>query len=71
MAIRRPPHPPCECGELARRLADAEKVNRAIIAAIITLRPRSAHHNVAEGLVGWGVEPADAAVLAAAWQQHP
>ena len=70
MALRRrkQPPPPCACGcqLLAERLAADERVHAAIIRAIITLRPRSAHHTVAEGLVGWGVDPADAAVLAEA-----
>jgi hypothetical protein len=70
---RRKPDIPCTCGcrQLAERLADAEALNRAIVRTIVTLRPRAAHHNIAEGLTGWGVEPADAAVLARAWQQHP
>jgi hypothetical protein len=69
---RRPPAP-CECGcaQLADRLADAEDLNRAIVRTVVTLRPRAAGHGIAEGLIGWHVQPADAQLLAVAWQQHP
>jgi hypothetical protein len=68
---RRQQDVPCACGcrQLAERLAEYEALNRAIVRTIVTLRPRAAHHGVAAGLAGWGVEPADAAALAAAWQQ--
>jgi hypothetical protein len=70
---RRKPDVPCKCGcgELARRLAEAEELNRAIVRTVVTLRPRAAGHGIAEGLIGWQVQPADAQLLATAWQQHP
>jgi hypothetical protein len=69
---RRPPAPcPCDCQQLAERLAEAEALNRAIVRAIVTLRPRARHHTVSYGLHAWGVSEADAALLAATWQQHP
>jgi hypothetical protein len=70
---RRKPDAPCECGcgELARRLAESEALTAAIVRAIVTLRPRRAIDGVAAGLIGWGVNPDDARLLAEAIRPRP
>lgn len=71
--LRRKPQPPCACGceDLARRLAEYEALSDAIVRAIVALRPRAAHHSVEQGLTGWGVQPPDAALLAAVYRAAP
>lgn len=73
MRLRRQPAPPCpcQCGQLAQRLADAEALNAAIVRAVVTMRPRAAHHSVERGLIGWGVDPGDAARLVQALAGRP
>lgn len=74
MALRRrqpAPPCPCQCGQLAQRLADAEALNAALIRAVVALRPIAAHHSVEQGLTGWGVKPDDAQLLAEASRRQP
>lgn len=68
MALRRKPPAPCACGcqQLADRLAAAEALNASIVRAVVALRPRAAGHSIEQGLIGWGVRPDDARLLAEA-----
>jgi hypothetical protein len=62
---RRKPAPPCpcQCDQLAERLADAEDLNAAIVRTVVALRPRRTVDTISQGLIGWGVDPGDAALL--------
>jgi hypothetical protein len=62
-----PPPPPCSCAE---RITEIEATVAAAVAAVGALRPRVPHHSIEQGLVGWGVSPGDAAVLARALRQR-
>jgi hypothetical protein len=67
MALRRQPpaHEPCECAELAGRLAEYEADVAAMARAIAALRPKAANHTIEQGLIGWNVAEADARRIAA------
>ena len=74
MRLRRKPDPapdcPCGCRQLEQRLAEYEALNSAIIRTVVALRPRQGNHGIAAGLIGWGVDPDDASVIAAAWPRR-